>query len=813
MPIPFFKRVRVTFLLVFLLSIKSLLLAQSDSCGYTISGKILDVETKEPIPYVSVMTRDGSKGTIANEKGEFVIDSLCSKINTLFVSCYGYCDSLCEHNHQHGKVPHIYLTQKVIDVGEVTIKAQVNKKEGTESISQITIDKVELKSDPTQSLASVIEDQQGVSLTSTGTNIQLPVIHGLYGNRILILNNGLKHGFQNWGKDHAPEIDISTANKITIIKGAAGVRFGPEALGGAIIVESNPLYLKEPFYAEVSTGYQTNGKGYNSGFELGQGRKHWSYFINGNYTKIGDRNTPDYVLTNSGKEEFSTGAGVHYRTEKIGVKAYYSLIDQNLAVLRASYAHSGRVIREAYEADRPDSSFTLPFSYVINEPNQLTQHHLAKGEVKWNYSNHANIKFVVGQQLNRRKEFDVRRNSHKPIINLDLITRDAQLEWKHPDKFELDGIFGVQYFYQDNDNNPGTGTTPYIPNYNTSRYSAFIVESKRIGEDMIEAGIRVDLEENNVRGRETNQDLFRDEYSFRNITSSIGYVKNFRRTNSFRTNLGTAWRTPNMAELFSFGQHGFKTVYGLLRYYFNEDGKLKTNRVIPISESNVEVEKGLKYVNELKINTKFHAHTLTGYSHYILNFIYERPFGVIGTFRGPQPVFIIRQSDAFFAGFDYDWKSEWSKQLDGIFGVSYLWSRNLSDKETLINQPPVTVSYKFSWQQKKKGKLTYSRFIAKPFYRFEQFQAPITVTPNQLIDGDVVITSDSEIFDFKAAPKGYFMFNIAWQFEWRKINGSVAVNNLFNTNYRDYLNEMRYFADAPGRNILFTLNYKFNAKQ
>ena len=74
------------------------------------------------------MTRDGSRGTIANDQGEFFLDSLCSKSNTLFISCYGYCDSICEHHHQHGKVPHIYLTQKVIDVDEVTIKASMNKK-------------------------------------------------------------------------------------------------------------------------------------------------------------------------------------------------------------------------------------------------------------------------------------------------------------------------------------------------------------------------------------------------------------------------------------------------------------------------------------------------------------------------------------------------------------------------------------------------------------------------------------------------------------------------------------------------------------
>jgi len=804
---------KIPFYIVLLfLSFSLHLFSQSDTCNFSVTGKILDVETKEPIPFVSVVIREANKGTIANEKGEFFINGLCSQINTLIISCHGYCDSICEHNHQHGRVPHIYLTQKVINVSTVTIKAQVNKKKGTESISQVTIEKEELKSDPTRSLASAIEEEQGVSLISVGSNVQLPIIHGLYGNRILILNNGLKHGFQNWGKDHAPEIDISSANKITIIKGAAGVRFGPDALGGAIIVEPNPLYLREPFYAEVGTGFQTNGRGYNGRFEVGQGGNNWSYFINGNYTKIGDRISPDYMLTNSGKEETSLGSGIRYRAKKIDIKAYYSLIDQNLALLRASFFHSAPAIRKAFSSEQPDSAYILPFSYDINEPNQLTQHHLGKGEVKWTYSDHGNLTLRAGRQLNKRREFDVRRSSEKPIINLDLITNDVQLEWNHPDRFELDGMIGVQYFSQNNDNNPGTGTTPFIPNYNTGRYSAFIVESKRIGEHIIEGGARFDFETSNIRGREVSQDVFRDEYSFSNITSSLGYIKNYKKNNSFRTSLGTAWRAPNMAELFSFGQHGFKNSYGLLRYYYSEEDKMKTDQVIKLKESNVKPEKGFKFINEFKINNKLHSHSATAYSHYLLNFIYLKPYGLIGTFRGPQPTFIFDQTDALFLGFDYDWKSEWSRQIDGTFGFSYLWSRNITDEETLINQPPITVSYKLEWRQKKFLKFKSSRLLVKPFYRFEQFQAPRTLTPDQLIDGEEIITQESEVFDFKAAPDGYFMLKISWDYEWKSFAGSIAVNNVLNTSYRDYLNEMRYFADAPGRNILFSLNYKFKNK-
>ena len=57
------------FLYIFLTAFSLNLFSQSDSCNFSVSGKILDVETKEPIPYVSVVIRDLGKGTIADEKG------------------------------------------------------------------------------------------------------------------------------------------------------------------------------------------------------------------------------------------------------------------------------------------------------------------------------------------------------------------------------------------------------------------------------------------------------------------------------------------------------------------------------------------------------------------------------------------------------------------------------------------------------------------------------------------------------------------------------------------------------------------------
>jgi iron complex outermembrane receptor protein len=83
-----------------------------------------------------------------------------------------------------------------------------------------------------------------------------------------------------------------------------------------------------------------------------------------------------------------------------------------------------------------------------------------------------------------------------------------------------------------------------------------------------------------------------------------------------------------------------------------------------------------------------------------------------------------------------------------------------------------------------------------------------------LVDGAVQLTTNSEIFDFAAPTEGYFLLDLSWNFRRENLSGGISVQNLLNTRYRDYLNEMRYFANESGRNLLFTLKYtlKTNAK-
>ena len=806
--------------IIYLLLFLSLDIQSQIPCDRSISGKIVDNETNSPLSDVvvraisdpqvfgnRVLYNSSDKFYISDENGKFLLEGLCVEEDSLIFSRIGYQDTLISLDVDYWVVS---LSEKSVELENVIISDEREKKTGTQTISQQSINLNDKGVDRTLSLANIVSKIDGVTFISTGSNVERPVIHGLYGNRILVLNNYLKHGFQNWGDDHAPEINISSVERISVIKGSSGVRFGPEALGGAIIVEPDPMKLLQPYYLNINSGYQSNGRGNNFSIKTGNGYKNLGFNLGVNYMKIGDRHAPSYSLTNSGKEEKAFNFGLHYHLKNFDIKLYYNYVDLDLALLRSSIFHSGNAISKALSSDVP--LFIRPFSYDINEPNQVVNHHLAKASINWWYKENEKVSLIIGRQLNQRKEFDVRRNAEKPIINLDLISTDLMLEWDHSFSENVEGLMGLHFFNQDNDNNPGTGTTPFIPNYNTNRYSFYLVEGLKLGENFFEFGVRIDYENYNVRGRETSQRIFRDEHTLSNITFSLGYENEFSENFSFKSNLGSAWRTPNMAELYSFGSHGFKNSFGLLRYYYNDDNKVRTNRVTLMSESLTSSEKSLKFINEFDFTSDKNKIKLTLFSNYILNYVFERPIGIYGTVRGPMPYFIFDQNDVLFVGSDLTVKKEFTKKFNSSITLNYLWSKNLENNGNLINQPPVRIENNLIWKTNNFWKINFSEISLSPSYSFKQSQAPITISPEDLINGVVNITPETNIFDFKDAPDGYFLLDFSWRLKLNDFSASINVNNVLNTSYRNYLNSMRYFADEIGRNFIVNFSYTFKKK-
>ena len=771
---------------------------------YKFEGKIIDKDSKEPLIGVKLSTaiKPIVRGR-TDVNGEFSIPAPFNSAE--FIITYNGYDTL-RKRLSTGKRTAIQLKESSIEIEGVEVLGDKTTKKELNTLPQTAIKKDELTRNSSAQLGEIVAQVDGVSFASTGSNIQLPVIHGLYGNRILVLNNGFTQGFQNWGSDHAPEIDVSGAERIRVIKGAAGVKYGPEALGGALIIENNDMAFNNSIYGDVTTSYQTNGRGYGVNAAIGQGFKNLSYHLGGNYNKVGDRSAPNYNLTNTGFDEYAYQGGVKLRTGKWTAQANYSAIRQNLGILRSAIGSSGPALIKNFEAEIP--TFIKDFSYAINEPNQIVTHQLVAGIIT-RYLENGNVELRFARQWNGRKEWDVRRNADLPVLDLELTTDEVQLEWNHKWNERFSGTWGVNYFTQFNKNNPGTLVTPFIPNFRLTRISGFMLERMEVQNGLWEVGVRYDFDTREVSGRTNAQEIFRDQFDFHNLTASIGYQANLNENTTFTNNVGTGWRPPNMHELYSFGQHEARTTFGLLRYVPDSDSTISAKNVTLMNQSNVRPENSIKYTSELEWTKRKNRLNITAYSNYIRNFTFHRPIGVLSTARGPMPTFVVDQADALFLGSDLTYTYTYHKNGAVTFGTSYIWSRNVQRNEHLINQPPIHLHVKWTQSWENVGPLDKLEISVRPSYTFRQFQAPRVISIRDLVEGNVSLSFNDPIFDFMAPPVGYFLLNSYVKMQKGKFSLSIEGRNILNQEYRDYLNSMRYYANDLGLNVLFSLTYKF----
>src|ERR1700749_1222227 len=124
---------------------------------------------------------------------------------------------------------------------DVMVTAKRLKKDQLNVVVSDTVGGKALEKIPGLSPGKSLKSIAGVNSLQTGPSISKPVIHGVYSNRILILNNGVRQEGQNWGNDHAPEIDPFIATKLSVIKGAASLRYGSDAVGGVVLVDPKEM--------------------------------------------------------------------------------------------------------------------------------------------------------------------------------------------------------------------------------------------------------------------------------------------------------------------------------------------------------------------------------------------------------------------------------------------------------------------------------------------------------------------------------------------------------------------------------------------
>jgi len=739
----------------------------AQNCDLKIIGQITDEHTEEPISFANIFLEESLKGVVSDTLGRFELRGICPAEYHLSISHIGCETQRFFIDLETDTMFFVIMDHHSHDIEDVVIVGS-NVNPTTQQVQTITEQKITENAD--ENLSNMLESITGVSTLRNGNGISKPVVHGLYGNRLTILNNGVAQSGQQWGNDHSPEIDPLVANRLSVIKGVGAVEYPGSSLGAVILVEPKKIDREPHLHGRGSYFFETNGFGHGINAQVQQYKDAFGWKLNGTFKRSGDKHSASYWLRNTGVQEANFALQLEKSfSEKWLADVYFSSFNTSLAVLRGAHIGNLTDLEEALVRNVP--FFTKDnFTYKIDNPRQAVNHHLLKAHTKYFLSESQWIDLTYAGQLNIRKEFDVRKGDRDsiPALSLTQFTNFLEAKYEHELSHNTHFKTGVQFQLIDNTNNPGTGILPLIPDYLSSKNGAFVMLNRQAGKLFLEAGARYDYVYQHVAtiSNTIPREIIRFNNHFHNASAVIGANYKLNESLHLAYNLGAATRHPAVNELYSGGLH--QGVSGI------EEG-----------DENLHSERSLKTTLTLEgsLKDKLFFEVL-GYFQHIGDYIYLNPQDEIRlTIRGAFPVFRYEQTNVQIYGVDISTEYHILEHFNANVQYSYLLGQDIGANIPLINMPSNNLRLNLDYDIAKIG-------------GFENVECSLT---NRYVFKQIRLL---EVQDFAAPPVAYWLAGIhvsaQRQLAQSRLTLYAKVDNLLNVRYRDYLNRQRYFADDLG---------------
>ena len=754
-----------------------LLMAQP--CQLKVWGRIQDGHSLDPIAFANVYFKEAQQGAVSDANGFFEIPPLCQGSYHVSVSHIG-----CQTKELYLTVTHdttllLQLEHHSQIMDELAIAATAIQEATTQEL--MLIDAYAISQNTDKNMANMLDNLAGVSTLRNGNNIAKPVVNGLYGNRLILLNNGVAQSGQQWGADHSPEIDPLAADKITVIKGVSALAYQGSNLGSAILINPQKIDSEPHFHGKIRYFFESNGLGNGLNIRVQKHHQKFAWSLVGTAKKKGDSQAASYYLTNTGVVEGDFALQTEYNhNASLKSELFFSSFNAHLGVLRG--AHIGNLTDLEEALARSEPFYTKDqFSYQIKSPYQKINHHLLKWNTAYLLNEDHKFDFTYAVQWDLRKEFDVRRSgrSVKPAMSLNQTSYFTEIKYKGYLSSDWEVSSGVQLNRKDNYNEPGTGILPLIPDYISFETGFFVMASKKSEQFSFELGGRYDYLDQRVAT--ISRDVVKEIKRYYNYASNMGLAGggNYLFSNGMNVsyNLGLASRNPGINERYSNGLH---------------------QGVSGIEEGNPDLvsEQSLKNTLALggKINAKI-SYEILYYDQAIENYIFLNPQNEFRTtIRGTFPVFKYSQTRARIFGWDFTSTFLFSDSFNASFRASFLKGTDIENNSPLIYLPSNNLLLTFNYQIPKIGNWDQIDLELSNKYVFEQ--------KNILLNQD-----------FVNPPEGYHLMGIKIsgerQLDRNRLNMFLRIDNLFNVSYRDYLNRQRYFADDLGINVIVGLSLNF----
>ena len=539
-------------------------------CKETLPGTTVDAATGEALPRVTL--RLGNAVAQSDGEGHFVLKGLCRGQNLLRASRLDYASSKQQvHIESDNTAEQVALLPVRINALDdlVVERPRLNV---FLAHSVDTLGKSELEATRGKSLADTLALLPGLRILRSGA-VAKPILRGMSGARVLVLYDGIRLESQDWGLDHGPEIDPLSAAEIEVVRGASAVRFGPDAMAGAILLKPAPLRTEPGTEAHALSAGAWNGRKGTIGLRVDhvpEWQKSLRLRLRGSASKGRALQAPDYALANTGVEEWNAGGTLAYAGAHRQLKLSIQRSNSKNGICNCLRASSPSELEAQFQSESPIGADRWTANYLIERPFQKVTHTLALARWEEELKNFGTLTCTYGFQNNARQEFDTVRSSVEgPQFDFSLRTHTLDTNYEHPPigirTAQLSGRIGFSGMQQ---NNVYQGLT-LIPNYAFWQAGVFLEEQLAVESWQFVAGARLDVSKRDVfldsqlarrhraqgglTGCARNGDVTSCSDTYRVYALNLGAVRKLSKWATARLEFSSAARMPTIDEQYIQG--------------------------------------------------------------------------------------------------------------------------------------------------------------------------------------------------------------------------------------------------------------------
>ena len=555
-----------------------------------LSGSVSD-QSNTPLVGASIFLPELNKGVITDRNGHYELGNLPNgKIKVQF-SYIGHGNRV--ETVIFSGLPitlNARLAESAIEAEEVVVTGGYNSTQHQNAV-KIEVLKLNAAEQPaTPIFMETLTKIPGVDMISKGIGVSKPVIRGLSMNDILVLNNGVRYENYQYSNHHPLGIDEFGIESVEIIKGPASLLYGSDAMGGVInFIKEKPANentLKGDYNVQLfsnslgvvnNLGIKGTAKNFFGGIRVGQ-KTHADY-----------REGGGEFVPNTRFNEMSVKSNVGFTNRFATLNLFYDYSDSKLGLAEEE------AMEDIKERGRKNEIFYQRFhTHLLSSQNKF---YLGNFKLDVN----AALQSTELTHLGKMDEYEIQ-------MRLRTLTYETKLYFPSDQYSEY--IIGFQGMNQKN-TNVNNREVILLPDAITNNYSAFGLVQRTFWDKLtLQTGVRYDHRKMNTQpvGNAADAENFRPaiHQPYGSFSGSLGGTYHFSDELLLRANVASAYRTPNLAELTSKGEHELRYEVG--------DASLKP-------EKSLETDLSLHYH---KGNFKF---DLAGFYNRVNDYIFIAPMG------------------------------------------------------------------------------------------------------------------------------------------------------------------------------------------